>query len=244
MFIRNWNVQSRDRSKISCFWSPKNGIQKGRFSWIKNFPKNGLFGHFNWLLRPFFGGGGVQHGIFRTLKCTLGVLALRGSVAGRGAIANHADTKLKASLKFFNHEIASRDRLFFQSFNLGPLETWNSRTFPERKDWESPPVWETVRCTFSQKKWIPCLIPWFCSSPWDFEWTTFINRFQWKNDICYVIANDLRNDRIPYQFVAYYRKSRFLASDSHSSLSTDFGLPDLYPIVQAAPLHQFSRTPD
>ena len=76
----------------SAFESPKNAIldplenrpksqlkvQKRPF-WGNSIPQNGLFEH----LIDFWGhfSGGVQNGIFRTFKCTFGVLGFQGSVA-------------------------------------------------------------------------------------------------------------------------------------------------------------------
>ena len=59
------------------FWTPRQNDPQSQLkcpkthSWTFVFPKNGFFGHFNWLLEPFC--RGVQNGIFRILKCTFGV---------------------------------------------------------------------------------------------------------------------------------------------------------------------------
>ena len=44
-------------------------------------------------------GGGVQNGIFRTLKCTFGVSGFRGSVAGRGVCKPFSCLKIGTAVK-------------------------------------------------------------------------------------------------------------------------------------------------
>ena len=115
------------------FWTRKNG----RKSQFKCPPFSDMLSPQKcicWTFKLTFGAifPGVQNGIFRTLRCTFGVLGFRGSVAGRGDCNTGGSTIPKL--------IWGANLLYFPGLgDLQPYETWKfricsesvSRVFPD-----------------------------------------------------------------------------------------------------------------
>ena len=87
------------KSQLKC---PKTK-KKGRLGGIKMSHKNGLFGHFNWLLGGLFSGG--PRWIFWTLNCTFRVSGFRGSGASRGVCNSRRQTRQLWSLCFYRMQL-------------------------------------------------------------------------------------------------------------------------------------------
>ena len=107
------------------FWTRKNG----RKSQFKCPPFSDMLSPQKcicWTFKLTFGAifPGVQNGIFRTLKCTFGVLGFRGSVVGRGDCNTGGSTIPKL--------IWGANLLYFPGLgDLQPYETWKFRICSE-----------------------------------------------------------------------------------------------------------------
>ena len=107
-----------------------------------NSQKPLFFRHFNRLLGPFF--RGVQNGIFRTFKCSFGVLGFGGSVAGRGVCKTNS---MSHETKFFHRFRGTKRKRPMRLRVVKVRPPWNPRN-PEKfkvaqkwlkSDFQGPP---------------------------------------------------------------------------------------------------------